>query len=210
MPAKLYGDRRPHDVRRWQNVGSPPPAGGIGPPCGRCGISTWVEIGGGGDPAANHPNLDIRKIAGVDIVWNLESGTLPWHDQHATRIRCVHTIEHLSHAAGQSMLREAHRVLHPGGQLYLMVCDTAFILERLREEGLVWWWLTSLYHEEFPTEGGFHKWAYDWPTIKTELEDAGFIDVREAGRYNQWDLGLYAIKPATAGHRASAPGPATA
>ena len=192
VEIRPFGDRAPRDVRRWQSVGSPPPPGGVGTPCPTCGVSTWCEVGGGDNIDAYHPNLDIREIPGVDIVHDLEGGTLPWHDGHADRIKCVHAMEHISHAAGQYFLREAHRVLRPGGSLYLMICDLDFVLERLREEGLVWWWMTSLFHDEGITPGGFHRWGYNWLTIKQELEDAGFTNVAVAGRWNQWDLGVVA------------------
>lgn len=154
-----------------------------------------MEIGGGDNPDANHPNLDIREIPGVDIVHDLEWGTLPWHDGHATKIKCIHAMEHISHAAGQALLRESFRILRPGGHLFLMICDLDFILERLQEEGLVWWWVTSLFHDESITPGGFHRWAYNWATILDELLAAGFTGVEHLGYWNRWDLKVHAYKP---------------
>ena len=194
-PLRPFGDRTARDVRQWQNVGSPPPSGGVGPLCDQCGVSTWCEVGGGDNVDAYHPNLDIRDILGVDILHDLESGTLPWHDGHADRIKCVHTMEHISHAAGQHFLREAHRVLRPGGSLYLVICDADFVLERLREEGLVWWWLTSIFHDEYVTEGGFHRWMFDEKTIREELRDASFVNFVHHGYWNAWDLKCSAEKP---------------
>lgn len=189
------GDRTARDVRQWQSLGSPPPGGGKGAPCEVCGVSICVEVGGGDNTDVYRPNLDIRDIPGVDIVHDLEEGTLPWHTGHAMGIKCIHAMEHISHAAGQAFLREAHRVLRPGGSLYLMICDFDFILERLREEGLVWWWLTSVFHDEYVTAGGFHRWCYNWTTIKQELEDAGFVNVTNQGLMNAWDLKVAAVRP---------------
>lgn len=184
------------DISRWQGIGPPPPAGGQGPPCSQCAWSTWVELGGGDSPQAYHPNVDLRDIPTVDIVHDLERGTLPFHDCHAQRVKGIHFIEHISRDAARSVLRECCRVLQPGGSLFLLVSDFEFVVDRLAQDGVCEAWLNCVYHG--PNDGdrmGFHKWAYTFATLTEELEAAGFINVTHRGWFNRWEFYVEAWKP---------------
>ena len=72
------------DISRWQGVGSRGLPGGSGPRCGQCGSSVWVELAGGYSDDAYHPNIDKRPLPEVDIVHDLETGTIPLHNGHAS------------------------------------------------------------------------------------------------------------------------------
>src|SRR5258708_6188325 len=84
------------DIAPYQGIGSVRPPGGSSPDLCECGYSTWVEIGGG--PAADvyHPNIDMVAGDGVDFVCDLEREPLPFHDGHATRIKAIHSLQHMS------------------------------------------------------------------------------------------------------------------
>ena len=183
------------DIAQWQGVGPPPIPGGEGPPCDRCGVSTWVELCGGPATDVYRPNIDVFEHENVDVVHDLESGTLPLHDGHAERIKMIHGLNHLSRDAALSILGEAFRALRPGGYIYLMVSDTDFVLERIAEEGLAERWLDCLYHAASQTEAGFHKWAWNWKTIKAALEGAGFVEAAHLGWYNAWEFKCGAFRP---------------
>ncbi len=169
--------------------------GGTGPECSECGLSTWVEIGGGVATDVYRPNLDIQEHPNVDIVIDLEEGVLPFHDGHAERVKMVHGINHISRKAARMILRECHRILRTGGTIYLMYSDTDFVIERLVEDGLQDCWLNCLYHADEPTPGGFHKWAYNWTTIQEELAAAGFGNIGDLGPYNAWERKCQAVRP---------------
>lgn len=130
------------------------------------------------------------------MVLDLETGVLPFHDGHATWIRAVHSLQHLSRTGARAILRECHRILAPGGSIYVMINDMAFLAERLHEDGIVDEWLSSVFHDSSVTEEGFHKWGYSFATMKAELEAAGFTDVSHAHYYNRWDLGMIALRRA--------------
>lgn len=182
------------DVSRWQAHGDPPPPGGYGPICEKCNLSTWVEVGGGGAADVYHPNIDVQNIPNVDVVQDLENGRLPLHNEHAERVKMIHIINHVSHYAAKSLLKESFRILKPGGSIYMMVSDTDFLFERIKEDGFIEAWLNGLYHAPTDSKEGFHKWAYNFTSIKKELEEAGFSSVEHLGFYNRWEFKCQAIK----------------
>lgn len=184
------------DISRWQGVGSLPPSGGRSPEnCPACGESTWIEIGGGPAVDVYHPNIDRVAQPGVDYVCDLETERLPFHDDHATKIKAIHALQHLSRDGARHVLRECFRVLSPVGSLFLMVGDFSFILERLCEDGLVDAWLDCVFHGPNDANGfGFHKWGYSFKTLTSELELAGFTRVQHRGWYNAWEFKAEAFK----------------
>lgn len=180
----------------WQSKGDAPPPGGVGPMCPDCGLSRWVEIGGGAAKDAYHPNIDAITDANVDIVADLESGTLPFHDDHAERVKAIHALQHLSRDGARAILHETHRILRPGGSLYLMIGDGEFIADRLRVDGFHEAWLNCVFHGPALTEQGFHRWMWTYETMKAELEAAGFTEIGHRGWYNSWELKIECRKPA--------------
>lgn len=184
------------DTSRWQGVGSPPISGGSSPfPCPECGVSRWVEIGGGFAADVYHPNIDIVPAPGVDIVCDLEEDNLPFHDGHATAIKAIHSLQHLSRDGARHVLEESYRILCPGGTFYAMLSDFVFLVERLREDGIVEAWLSGVYHGFHGRDGSsFHKWGYSFETAKAEFERVGFVDVRHLGFYNRWEFKMDARK----------------
>jgi len=184
------------DISRWQGVGAPPPPGGSSPTtCVECGLSMWVEIGGGPAEDVFHPNIDAVAGRGVDIVCDLERESLPFHDGHATRVKAIHSLQHLSRDAARKILREAHRILRHEGTIYLMIGDGDFIIQRLSEDGLFEGWLNCLFHGPNDENGfGYHRWMYTFATMKQELEDAGFSKVEHEGWFNKWEFKISATK----------------
>jgi len=198
IPAPAPGppaDETARILAPWQSKGDPPPPGGFGPMCRVCGISSWVEIAGGRAADTYHPNVDQIADPNVDIVVDLEGGKLPLHDGHAERVKAIHALQHLSRDGARAILREAYRVLIPGGSLYIMIGDGDFLIERLKEDGFVEAWISCLYHGPDVSDQGHHRWIYTFDTMKAELEVAGFTDVEHRGWYNNWEIKMECRKP---------------
>ena len=179
----------------WQSKGDPPPPGGTGPICEQCGFSRWVEIGGGRAADVFHPNLDQVQDPNVDIVVDLEAGTLPFHDGHAERVKAIHALQHLSRDGARAILRESYRILRPGGSLYIMIGDGDFLIERLKADGFVEAWMSCLFHGPNVTEQSFHRWMYNDHTIREELTAARFECIEDRGPYNAWERKYSCRKP---------------
>jgi predicted SAM-dependent methyltransferase len=94
-----------------------------------------LELGGGGN-ALFHPNLDIRKMSGVDIVADLNE-RLPFEDNSFDGVYSSYLIEHVSWRKIRHLIQEIHRILKPGGRTFLI---TANLLEQARRltETPVW------------------------------------------------------------------------
>lgn len=186
------------DISRWQGIGDYPwqhEGGESLEPCEVCGVSTWIEIGGGEAIHVYHPNIDVVASEHTDIVLDLEIANLPFHDEHATVIKAIHSLQHLSRSAARRILKDAYRVLRPGGELRLMVGDFDFIIERLKEDGLIDGWMSCVFHGPDEKDGlGLHKWGYNFKTLTEELEMAGFSGIQHKGWYNAWEFKVSAIK----------------
>jgi SAM-dependent methyltransferase len=178
-----------------QGVGAPPPGSGLGPPCSACGAGTWIEVGGGSAVDAYHPNIDVRKLPGVDVVHDLESGTLPFHDAHASRVKMIHSLNHLRAVTGRKILGECLRVLAPGGSLYVMVTDVEFVAKQVAATGLRECWASCLWGTRGDTyEADFHYWGYTRESLQALLLDVGFKSVIDRGPYNAWEFKMEAEK----------------
>jgi len=183
-------------LRPWQSMGEPPPPGGEGPKCQDCGWSQWVELGGGDSPDAFHPNLDVRILPGVDIAHDLERLPLPFHDGHAERMKLVHVLNHLTAVAGEALLAECFRILRPGGEIFVMVTDLAFCMDRVLADGPLDCWMTCIYGTRGDTHGAdFHKWGYTRESLLRLLSQSGFATIQFVGYYNRWEIKMVAKKP---------------
>ena len=158
------------DISRWQSHGSPPEGGGVGPLCAECGVSRWIEIGGGPAKDVNHPNLDIAPGEGVDIVCDLERNSLPFHDGHATFVKAIHSLQHMSRDGARHVIEETYRILSSSGKFYIMLGDFDFIVDRLKEDGLYDGWMNCVFHGTGIDEAfGYHRWGYNFNSIKYHI-----------------------------------------
>jgi predicted SAM-dependent methyltransferase len=120
----------------------------------------------------------------VDLAWNL-ARPLPLPAGCAHGVFSEHVLEHLPFEAGLALLREAHRLLRPGGIVRIGVPDAGKLLRSYVEGGrgfieetragrptpmtavneLFYWYR--------------HCWLYDTETLTLALEAAGFAEARE-------------------------------
>jgi len=66
-------------------------------------------------------HLDISDLAHVDVVHDLEEGTLPFDRDTFQKVRAVHVLEHLSQEALISILKEISRVAVTGAEIYIVL-----------------------------------------------------------------------------------------
>lgn len=70
----------------------------------------------------------LADIDGADIRCG-DVTSLPWPDASFDRVLSGDVVEHLEHAEGEAMLREAHRVLRPGGRLVVHTAPNRLFLD---------------------------------------------------------------------------------
>src|SRR5262249_46056651 len=117
---------------------------------------------------------------------------LPFADGSASIIYSEHFLEHLEYVPNDldRHLREAHRVLAPGGVITVGVPDAAPHMSAYARGDTEWFgggwnpnypaWLRIPMHRinYLFRQFGEHKYAYDEEILTRALREAGFADVR--------------------------------
>lgn len=149
------------------------------------------------------PDADTVDIqadgATSNVDWGLEP--LPFADDTYDLVFASHVLEHIPWYRTVSALREAHRVLKPGGEIEIYVPDFAFIVKCYTEQrcGDAWrvfneasGWMTwvngriftygedakELLSKARPLVSSHHKAMFDQPYLIARLVDAGFHNIR--------------------------------
>lgn len=158
-----------------------------------------VRLNIGCGPVVTPGYMRVDFCPGVDIRVDLRR-PLPIPDNIASEILCEHFLEHLRYpGTAGSFLSECHRVLKPGGALFISVPDTRWPLEcyvhgRDEYEKACaehnWhpkWVGTTMEHLNYHFrqqdvmygDGHFecHRYAYDEETLALALSRAGFSRV---------------------------------
>lgn len=78
-----------------------------------------INIGCGENKIRGFVNVDIEKSVKPDIIHDIKSGPMPFNDGVASQINCIHNLEHIELKYWSNLFKEFHRVLAPGGQLWL-------------------------------------------------------------------------------------------
>ena len=172
--------------------------------CGPQVVDGWVNVDYAlGARLATNPILKpvIRKLKFFRVDWDPRihihdlTKPLPWKDETVDVCYTSHTVEHMSRAEGASLVREAFRILKPGGVLRVIVPDIRPLIERYRSGQVpadrVLEELGVLYGAdkhglrkvlapltEFP-----HKCMYDLPAMTQLLQRSGF-EARERAAFD--------------------------
>jgi predicted SAM-dependent methyltransferase len=136
--------------------------------CGRRHIPGFVHV-------------DMQSAPHVDIVGPVER--LPVADGAATLVYASHVLEHFGRYEYRAVLKEWFRVLAPGGVLRLAVPDFAACAALYYESGLTdrLTGLVGLLMGGQRDGNDFHKMVFDEPSLRQDLLEAGFAEVR------RWD-----------------------
>jgi len=147
--------------------------------CGRNALDGWL-------------NTDLnptKKVVFLDA-----TKRFPFDDGTFDYVFSEHLIEHLAYQDGVKFIRECYRVLKPGGKIRVSTPDLRFLIElytenktRLQEQYIAWAVDSFLpdigiYEDTFVINNFFkswgHKFIYDYKTLKSLLENVGFINIK--------------------------------
>lgn len=113
----------------------------------------FYNVGAGGFRHPAWTNVDkvtdyYRSAQGqqADMDWDLlDHKPLPIESGKAEALYTGHTIEHVTDSAAENLLREAHRVLRPGGWLRVSCPDIALAYRAMRDGDRHFFWWIDLY-----------------------------------------------------------------
>jgi predicted SAM-dependent methyltransferase len=150
-----------------------------------------LQIGCGYHRLVGWLNCDIDPMR--DAIILDAARPFPFGSNTFDYIYCEHVIEHMPFDAGQSMLKECHRVLRPAGTLRLATPDVRFLFNLCREnhscleaEYIEWSCLNYIGKQaphtaisvinNFVRDWG-HVFIYDPETLRTSMRTAGFQEI---------------------------------
>ena len=132
-----------------------------------------LNCGSGQRPfAAPFINIDAQERWQPDLV--ADCAQLPYADGSCELIVLHHVLEHFGCGEGQGVLKEAWRLLSPGGSLIIAVPDLralaqAWLMGKLDTQV----YATALYGAFMGDEHDRHKWGFTWESLGQELEICG-------------------------------------
>lgn len=154
---------------------------------------------GGGDPEDEN-YVERKGYELVDRSVGKEAYPLDYKDGSAAEVYASHVLEHFPRSLVLEALKEWHRVLEPGGRIYIAVPDFDYLVNNYKSGGMT----TNIQPYLFGGQTGpddIHYCAFNRETLTTLLYGAGFENIRpfpsESTDCSQIDcsLNLMATKP---------------
>lgn len=154
--------------------------------CGNVPLQGYYNIDKHYYPGSDNPLTDKGEVERwkdeEDSVWIYgDAVELPFSDESFDEVIMVHVLEHLSKADGERALKQAFRVLKPGGTLEVEVPDLKKGCELFLKNGAIDRTM-GLFYGSFGKEGEgqFHLYGYDHDSLKGLMSE-GLDDVHEIG-----------------------------
>ncbi|HEX4954376.1 MAG TPA: methyltransferase domain-containing protein [Thermoanaerobaculia bacterium] len=147
-----------------------------------------LHIGSGDKRLDGWVNIDLKPLPGVDVVADVTQGL---EFDHVEAVFAEHFLEHLRVDHALRFLREAHRVLMPGGVIRLSTPNLDWVLETHyradappREKLMMTVRLNRAFH------GWGHQFLWNRETLALALAACGFSEPRWC-RYGESDMAVF-------------------
>ena len=151
-----------------------------------------LQIGAG--PTILEGWLNTDYIPGHrEVIFLNATKRFPFEDGSFDYVFSEHQIEHLTYKEGLYMLSECYRILKPGGRIRIATPDLETLIglyardkSDLQQRYIKWFTKfffpeAGVYRESFTINAAFlkigHRFIYDRATLKSAMEQVGFIDV---------------------------------
>ena len=157
-----------------------------------------LDIGCGKYKREGYLGVDLKKFDGVDYPILDLRGDWPFKNGEVDEIYTSHFLEHLTDNEVVDVLKEAARVLKPGGQFEVIVPDLPGVLNEFLKADFnsKWsWWIQTIFGNQ-AHEGEFHKTGFDSEKLEIMLSNTGFIvtSIESVFDHNQPSLRALAVK----------------
>lgn len=120
-------------------------------------------------------NLDCDAHLGVDLVGDAVDLSR-FESNSIGEVMASHLLEHFEYHRASAVLKEWHRVIEPGGKLYIAVPDFERAVELYHMTGLNEWIVRFLCGDQV-YKTAYHYNLFDETRLTKLLKDAGFADV---------------------------------
>lgn len=133
----------------------------------------------------NITGMDVSPVAAKISGGIVASATkIPFKDNSFDSVLSLSVIEHVTESEGDQFLREALRVLKPGGFVFLLTPNGSSILRSL--QGKRW----------YGYQDGTHTFYYSPWSLKAAMRKAGFVGIRRTFKItiDTYDWPLQSIK----------------
>jgi predicted SAM-dependent methyltransferase len=154
-----------------------------------------LQVGCGKNPLNGWLNTDL--LATSEVIYMDATKPLPIPDNSLDYIFTEHVFEHINYSDGNSFLKEAYRVLKPGGRIRIATPDLSFLIRLYSKpdtEVAIRYIKNSVdryvrepkvYEEAVVVNNFFYNWGhqfiYDFEMLNFTLQSAGFT---KAIRFN--------------------------
>ena len=137
----------------------------------------------------------VKKVKSMDIIHHDLTAGLPFADETVPHVFSSHFFEHIKRGEAIALLREAYRVMRPGGIIRICVPSLDDQVVKIRKAVEAYDQGDVVPIQEFVTvvlDGyyspfSYHKWMYNFNEMKDVMTEAGFTDVKECS-FGQGDI----------------------
>lgn len=123
-------------------------------------------------------NIDIEKSCKPDLIHDFTKKELPYKKNSINEVYFFHTIEHISKRLHREILQEIHRVLEPGGRVYISYPEFTKCVGNwiTNHRGMRQFWEATIYGlQRYPSD--YHVCIMDSQEFTQLLNEVGFTKV---------------------------------